>query len=185
MSSDFLSKNFFEVFDIQVSSEINLIKLSDVYRELQKTVHPDRFAQGSELEQRVAMQKTSFINEAFHTLKVPLDRIQYMLKLKGVDMESETDTSMDGAFLMQQMEFRESIDSVRAQASQLSDPLDKLDAMLQTTKAQVAELMQEFKDSYQSSDLKTARDIIRKMQFLIKAQKEINEISEQLEDEMF
>jgi len=96
-------------------------------------------------------------------------------------MDSETDTTMDGAFLMQQMEFRESIAEVRSQ----TDPLDKLDQMAKQTKSQISELMAAFTDCYEKSALDEAREIVRKMQFLIKAQKEINEISEQLEDEMF
>ena len=181
MSEDFLSKNFFDVFVLPISADVDLDRLSEVNRELQKEVHPDRFAHGSDQDRRIAMQQTSFVNEAFLTLKEPVKRIQYMLKLKGVDMDSETDTTMDGSFLMQQMEFRESIAEVGSHA----DPLDELDKMLQQTKSQVSELMKEFTVCYDSSALDDARDIVRKMQFLIKAQKEINEISEQLEDEMF
>jgi len=181
MIDDLFSKNFFEIFDVAVSTDIDLIKIGDVNRELQKNVHPDRFAQASEHDRRVAMQQTSLVNEAFQTLKDPVARIQYMLKLKGVDIESETDTTMDGAFLMQQMEFRETIAEVRSH----SDPLDELDKMSTQTKKQIAELMTSFTDCYQRTALDDAREIVRKMQFLIKAQKEINEISEQLEDEMF
>ena len=181
MANDFFSKNFFEIFDVPVSTELDLSKISEVNRELQKNTHPDRFAHSSEQERRVAMQQTSVINEAFHTLKDPISRIQYMLKLKGVDMDSETDTSMDGEFLMQQMEFRESIANVR----NLAEPLDELDKMAQKTKQQVSELMMSFAEYYDASALDDAREIVRKMQFLIKAKKEINEISEQLEDEMF
>jgi len=181
MTNDLFSKNFFEIFNVPVTTDLDFAKLSEVNRELQKSVHPDRFAHGSEQERRIAMQQTSLINEAFHTLKDPVARIQYMLKLKGVDMDSETDTTMDGAFLMQQMEFRESIAEVRSQ----TDPLDKLDQMAKQTKSQISELMAAFTDCYEKSALDEAREIVRKMQFLIKAQKEINEISEQLEDEMF
>lgn len=181
MIDDFFSKNFFEIFDIPIATDIDLTKVSDANRELQKNAHPDRFVQASEHEQRIAMQKTSLINEAFQTLKNPITRIQYMLKLKGVDMNSETDTTMDGAFLMQQMELREAIAEVRDQP----EALDVLDKMSSQTKQQMTELMVLFTDRYEKSMLDDAREIVRKMQFLIKAQKEINEISEQLEDEMF
>ncbi len=181
MIDDLFSKNFFEIFDIAVTADIDLAKISDANRELQKSVHPDRFSQASEHDRRIAMQQTSLINEAFQTLKDPVARIQYMLKLKGVDMESETDTTMDGAFLMQQMEFRESIAEVRSH----SDPLDELDKMSSQTKKQITELMAAFTGCYERSALNDAREIVRKMQFLIKAQKEIIEVSEQLEDEMF
>ena len=181
MTDDLFSKNFFEIFDVPVSSNLDLEKISGVNRELQKSVHPDRFAHGSEQEKRVAMQQTSLINEAFQTLKDPVSRIQYMLKLKGVDIESETDTTMDGAFLMQQMEFREHISEVRNH----TDPLDELDKMARQTRDQVSELMAAFTGFYETTALDDAREIVRKMQFLIKAQNEIKETAEKLEDEIF
>jgi molecular chaperone HscB len=181
MTEDIFSKNFFEIFDVAIAADIDLLKVAEVNRELQKSAHPDRFAQADERDRRIAMQKTSLINEAFQTLKDPVARIQYMLKLKGMDMESETDTTMDGEFLMQQMEFRESISEVRS----YSDPLDELDKMSSKTRKQIDDLMMAFNDCYEKSALDEAREIVRKMQFLAKAQKEINETSEQLEDEMF
>ena len=69
MIEDLFSKNFFEIFGEPVSTDINVEKISEVNRELQRVVHPDRFAHGSDQERRIAMQQTSLINEAFHTLK--------------------------------------------------------------------------------------------------------------------
>ena len=127
------------------------------------------------------MQKTSLINQAFQTLKEPITRLQYLMSLKGVDMDSETDTTMDAVFLMEQMEFREEIAEVREK----DDPLDKLDSMASRLKKQLSTFMSLFEKSYQNSELDKAREIVRKMQFLVKAQKEVTALSEQLEDELF
>lgn len=181
MSNDLFSKNYFEIFDIPVSTEIDLTKVSEIYRDIQKQVHPDRFVNADEQERRIAMQKTSLINQAFQTLKEPVTRLQYMMSLKGVDMDSETDTTMDAGFLMEQMEFREEISQVREK----DDPLDKLDAMTSRIKKQLNTFMSSFEKSYQNFELDNAREIVRKMQFLIKAQKEVKALSEQLEDELF
>jgi molecular chaperone HscB len=181
MADNLFSKNFFEIFDIPVATDVDLAKISAVNHALQKKAHPDRFAHASEQQKRIAMQQTSLINEAYHTLKDPLNRIQYMLKLKGMEINSETDTTMDGVFLMQQMEFREAIAEVRKRA----DPLDELDKMARQTKTQIAELMTLFNKTYAQSALDDARELVRKMQFLRKAEKEINTVSAQLEDEMF
>jgi len=126
------------------------------------------------------MQKTSLINEAFNILKNPVSRLQYMLTLKGIDMNSETDTAMDAMFLMEQMELREAIADVRNQ----TDPLDVLDSMAAKLKTKSAKLITEFDSAFTDDNLENARQIVRKLQFLYKAQKEINEISEQLEDEL-
>ena len=180
MSNDLFSKNYFEIFEIPIAFDIDQSKVSDVYRELQKDVHPDRFINESEEERRIAMQLTSLINEALKVIEDPLSRAQYLLKLKGIDLEADTDTAMDPEFLMEQMEFREAIAEVRSQ----DDPLSELDKMAAQLKAKLKELTDLFQHQYADDALDAARDSIRKMQFIIKAQKEVNEISEQLEDEL-
>lgn len=163
-----------------VSTELDLSKLKEQNQQLQQQVHPDRFATSSDAEKREAMQITSLVNEAFNTLKAPVLRLQYMLSLKGVDMNGETDTSMDGAFLMQQMELREEIADVRNQ----SEPLDVLDTMSRDLKNQAQNLVLSFADFFQQDDLQKSREIVRKLQFIVKAQKEVSDIVEQLEDEL-
>lgn len=180
MSDDLFSKNYFEIFDIAVSYDVDMDQVSGLYRELQKTVHPDRHASGSEQQRRIAMQQTSLINQAFQTLKDPLARAQYMLSLQGMDMHGETDTTMDTDFLMEQMEFREAIVEVRDKA----DPLAELDRMLAEVRQNIQSLMAAFSQRYGAQALDEAREIVRKMQFLFKAQNEISALSEQLEDEL-
>jgi len=180
MLDSIFNQNYFEIFSLDVSTDPDLSQLNEKNRELQQQVHPDRFASGTDAEKREAMQKTSLVNEAFNTLKNPVSRLQYMLSLKGVDISAETDTTMDGAFLMEQMEFREEIADVRSQAN----PLDVLDTMTADVKNKSADLKNSFADYYQQDDLDKAREVVRKLQFLNKAQKEINQIVEQLEDEL-
>jgi len=72
MTEDILGNNFFQLFDVPVSYEVDLDLIQQRYRELQKSVHPDRFASASDQEKRISMQQTSWINEAFNTLRKPL-----------------------------------------------------------------------------------------------------------------
>jgi len=180
MSNPIFKQNYFEIFSVPVSTALNLSQLKEKNHELQQQVHPDRFASSAESEKREAMQVTSLVNEAYNTLKVPVSRLQYMLTLKGMDMNSETDTSMDGAFLMQQMELREEIADVQSQ----SDPLDVLDTMSRDLKNQAENLVLSFAEHYQQDELEKSREIVRKLQFINKAQKEVNDLTEQLEDEL-
>jgi len=180
MSDLIFSQNYFEIFSLDVSTNPDLTKLNDSNRELQRLVHPDKFANADESEKRKAMQKTSLINQAFNTLKDPVQRLQYMLSLKGVDMNAETDTTMDGGFLMDQMELREKISDVRSQ----SDPLDELDSIAKELKKTSADLIAEFDKNFQTDVLDKSREVVRKLQFINKAQKEVAELSEQIEDEL-
>ena len=181
MSDDLFLQNYFEIFGIPVSYEVDLNRLSETNRELQKQFHPDRFAAQGDDATRMAMQKTSLINQAYDALKDSIARGQYLLKLKGIEMQGDTDTSMDPMFLMEQMEFREAI----AEVQNNDDPLDVLDSMAAGAKKKLQQLEVQFANDYSNDNLQAARDTVRKMQFLIKAQKEISAISEQLEDELF
>src|SRR6185369_91788 len=84
------------------------------YRDLQGRVHPDRFAAATEAERRVAMQWATRANEAYRTLRDPLERARYLLRLKGFDTGEESNTSMPPDFLMHQIEWREGVAEPRA-----------------------------------------------------------------------
>lgn len=180
MSDSIFNQNYFEIFSQPVSTEPDVNLLKEKNRELQQEVHPDRFANSSDAEKRQAMQITSLVNEAFETLKNPVSRLQYMLTLKGVDMNGETDTAMDGVFLMEQMELREEIADVKRQ----ENPLDVLDEMTSELRTKSANLIAGFGQRFENDELDSGREIVRKLQFLNKAQKEINDIIEQIEDEL-
>jgi molecular chaperone HscB len=177
---DLFGKNYFAIFNSPVTFNIDLNAVAGVYRELQKAVHPDRFASGSDQERRLAMQKTSLINHAFQTLKAPVARAQYMLQCQGVETNTETDTTMDTGFLMEQMEIREAIAEVRDQ----SDPLAELDKLSADLRAKQAQLAQQFAADFDRQLFKQAREVVRKMQFVTRAQADIAELTEELENEL-
>ena len=180
MSDSLFSQNYFEIFALDVSSRVDMTQLKQKNQALQQQMHPDRFASGSEAEKREAMQKTSLINQAYNTLKEPASRLQYMLSLQGIDMNAETDTSMDGAFLMEQMELREAIAEVRDTV----DPLDALEKIATQLKNTATQLLNEFDQFYDQHAFDRAREVVRKLQFINKAQHEVSGLSEQLEDEI-
>lgn len=107
------SRNHFELLGLPVSFAVDANALDSAYRELQGRVHPDRFASASEAERRVAMQWATKANEAYRTLRNPVDRARYLLALKGFDTEEESNTAMPPDFLMQQMEWREAVADAR------------------------------------------------------------------------
>ena len=180
MSADILTSNFFELFGLPVSFDVDLNQVQHHYMELQKRVHPDKFANASDQEKRLSMQQTSWINEAQATLKDPVLRATYLLKLKGVDINLDNETTMDAGFLMQQLEMRERLENISSEP----DPLDALDALAKQTRINMDEVTQGFADSYEADQLDEAREWVRKLQFMQKAIKEINTLTAKIEDEL-
>jgi len=182
---DILSSNFFELFDLPVSYDVDLVKLQQQYMNLQKQLHPDRFANGSAQEKRLSMQHTSWINEAQTTLKDPVLRAAYLLKLKGVDVSLENETTMDAAFLIQQLEMRERLEHVRLNYKKAQDdPVSVLESITKEIKNSTNEMKQGFAESYAAGQFDDAREWIRKLQFLKKAINEVNTLTAYIEDEL-
>src|SRR5437764_1492617 len=80
-----LNQNHFELFDLPSRFVVDVAALEARYHERLREVHPDRFAAAPELERRASMQLATRVNEAYQTLKSPLKRAVYILRLRGVD----------------------------------------------------------------------------------------------------
>ncbi len=176
---DELGKDYFALFGLPRSFEIDTQDLASRYRELQRQVHPDKYAHAPEQERRLSMQMTTQINEAFQTLKDPLARGRYLLQLAGVGTDEETDTRMDPAFLVEQMELRERLAEVDEQADvsvALTDLYDEIDARVRTRVDGLRAALAEDADSARAR----ARDLVREMQFLKKLLTEVEDRQEAL-----
>ena len=109
-----LTDNDFDLFGVPVRFAQERAQLDARWKALQSEVHPDRFASEGAAAQRVAMQWAIRVNEAYQRLKDPLKRGAYLCELHGAAIDAESNTAMPGAFLMQQMEWREALDEARA-----------------------------------------------------------------------
>ena len=188
-------ENYFKLLGLPVSFDINKELLNSNYHDIQKTVHPDKFANASDLERRLSVQKAAQINDALETLKNPLRRSIYLLSLYGIELTGN-DTSIDPAFLMEQMELRENLSQVGSK----DDPLQELDEILDDVKLRINQVIKELaqvfqqllpaenQESQQISTvqekqlLKEAKVQVLKMQFLNRLQEECLNKEEDLAD---
>ena len=117
----------FELFAVPLMFAQDRSALDARWKELQREAHPDRFAAQGAAAQRVAMQWSVRINEAYQRLKNPIRRAAYLCELHGAPVNAENNTAMPGAFLMQQMEWREALDDVETPAAldALRDEVDE------------------------------------------------------------
>ena len=110
----------FSLFGLPARFDLDGQALESAWRAVAAQVHPDRYATASPAERRVAMQWAARANEAYRQLRDPLLRARYMCEQAGVDLQTESNTSMDTAFLMQQMTWREMLDDAREDAGVLA-----------------------------------------------------------------
>lgn len=170
MQFDF-SRNHFELFDLTPHFALDNTVLESAYRQLQSQVHPDKFAHLSEAEKRASMQWSTRVNEAYQTLKSPLNRAAYLLQLNGINALSETNTQLAPAFLMQQIEWREAIQDARASANL---------AALQQVEREITSQTKDWQDQLlvqldQQQDLIAATNTVRQLKFVDKIMSEIDD----------
>ena len=179
MEFDF-SRNYFELFELDVGYEVDAGLLASNYQQLQSQFHPDRFVNSDDQDRRIAIQATTFINEAYETLRDEHGRARYLLQLQGVSFDSDQDTTQDMNFLVDQMELREQIDEV----DQQEDPLDCLDRLALQARQQKNNLIKKYQQQYLEQNWELAKDTVLKMQFFTRLQQQINSKQETLEDEL-
>ena len=175
-----IALNYFELFQLPESCEVDTQQLLIRYRELQKQVHPDRYADESYTEQQLSIQYAAYVNEAYETLKVPLRRFLYLLEIAGHPVDMEKNTVMAPAFLMEQMSLRESVAEIKAEKKDFG----RLESLVNEVDASLAALSDEFVQCWSARNaqrLNDAETIVRKMQFNVRVAAEL----EELESEWF
>lgn len=88
---------YFEVFGLPEKLTIDTVALEKQFYTLSRKLHPDRFASRPAAEQEEALRQSSLLNDAYRTLKDPILRTQYLLKLKGIDLEEQSKSATDAA----------------------------------------------------------------------------------------
>lgn len=164
-------QNHFELFQLAPQFHLDMAQLDQAFREVQSRVHPDKFVSASSAEQRVAMQWATRANEAYQTLKNPLLRATYLCELQGVDLQAESNTAMPGAFLIQQMEWREELDDARHNAA-------ALDALENNVRQARSRQVQQIAEQLALPDYQQAAQLIRQLMFLEKFAADIGNAQE-------
>ncbi len=129
------------------------------WKDLQRQTHPDRFAAQGSAAQRVAMQWSVRVNEAYQRLRDPVQRAAYLCELAGATIDAERNTAMPGDFLMQQMQWREDLDDAQTPDA-IEDLLDQVMAAKRDALGRLAQLLDE------QADPQTASGVVRALMFI-------------------
>ena len=160
---------YFTLFQLEPAFDIDAENLEQTYRALAARFHPDKFASASAFEQKQAVMMSSTINDAYRTLKNPIDRTAYLLKTLGIDADAPEHTSFAPDFLIQQMEWRETLMEARAE-----NDLKTLENLNDEIRAEQEKLFSDLKQSFARQDYDTAAQQVRQGRFLDKLRNEIS-----------
>ena len=109
---DILKKNFFELFNIDIAIDVNKSELDEKVKILQSKFHPDKYANGSDFEKRLALQISSHINDGYKVLSDIVLRIDYILKINNF-VKDESKTINDVEFLQEQIKYSELVENIK------------------------------------------------------------------------
>lgn len=156
-----LQADDFELFGVAKQFAQDRKELDERWKSLQREAHPDKFAAQGAAAQRIAMQWSVRINEAYQRLKDPLKRAAYLCELGGASVNAHSNTSMPTQFLMQQMEWREALDE--------DDSAQAMEALLQTVRQYRSTLLHECQVLIdERRDMTSAVDTVRALMFIEK-----------------
>lgn len=159
-------KNFFELLGIgQPSLQVDVKELEQIYRDLQKRLHPDKFSKAGPKEKELSEQQASLVNAAYHTLKTPLGRLRYLLQvLEEVPDVSEA-TIQDPEMLMEVMEAREQVEN--------TDDREELKTIQRENQAKFDDLYSQASKAYQEKNIEALMDLTNRMIYVAKVEEEI------------
>lgn len=166
--------NPFEIFDLPVDFQLDTQALNARYLELQKALHPDNFVSSSAAEQRIAMQKSTEVNDALKTLKDPILRAEAIVALNLCEQQDiEQKSTQDVAFLMQQLQWREQLENVESQKDEQA-----LDTLAKDIRQETQQLLTALSHSIQAQQWDKTTQLCDKLRFTRKLTEEIERVEE-------
>ena len=161
--------NHFTTFNLPATFAIDAASLTARYRDLQAVVHPDRFVNATDADKRAAMSRTVDINEAYTTLKDPVQRAMHLLTLHDIDGLDERNTVMPRNFLIEQIDWREALADARSKEDE-----GRLEEMAGELAATLASIGGTFDAAYRGEHFNVATTLARKMRFMQKLAEEVD-----------
>ena len=169
-------QNPFKVFDLPVNFQLDTQALNERYLALQKSLHPDNFASADVGQQRLAMHKSTEVNDALKTLKDPILRAEAIIALNtGEQQNVEQKSTQDVAFLMQQLQWREQLEELENQKDKQA-----LSVFAKEIKQETRTLLVALADRIEGAQWAQAIQFCDKLRFIRKLSEEIERVEEQL-----
>ena len=166
--------NDFELFNLEQKFKQSSAAIELRWKELQREAHPDKFVMQGTAAQRVAMQWSVRINEAYRRLKDPQSRAAYLCELNGVPVNAENSTVMPAEFLMLQIEWREALNDATT--------LENLYELAMQANKYVCNLLLKIEQSIDfETDFERAVEHIRALMFVERFSAEVDTRIDQLQ----
>ncbi len=132
-----MNRDFFSFFGIEPQLALDPISLQKRFYELSRQWHPDRFASKSAAEQQLALENTALLNDAFRTLKQPVERAEYVLSRHGLAHDEAAAKKVPPELLEEVFELNMAIDELKDGDASVRPQLESARATFAATLAAI------------------------------------------------
>ncbi|MEG3619149.1 Fe-S protein assembly co-chaperone HscB [Magnetovibrio sp. PR-2] len=160
--------NHFERLGINLTFDVDVSAIDRLYFDLQRQLHPDRFATKAPKEKALSQQQATALNDAYEVLKDPLKRADYLVHVLGVDVFPEgCNLVNDQAILMEAMEMREKL--------MMADSMAALNDIQRETKSEIDDVLKALSLAFQGEDIHGACQLTTRLKYLDKMMGEVRQ----------
>ena len=159
---------YFQLFNLPEQYPLDTAALEQRYRALAAQFHPDKHTTANPFEQKQALMMSATLNQAYATLKSPIDRAAYLLQQHNINPDDPHNTQIDPEFLMQQMQWREALANAKIDNNQ-----DKIQQIKQEVQQNYQQLLVQLQQQFEQQDYANASHNVRQGRFLNKLLREI------------
>jgi len=171
--SELKKSDFFAFLGLSRKLNIDAADLEQRYRALSRQFHPDYFYNAPPAERRASLERSSYLNDAYRTLKNNATRIEYLLKLEGAmatsnDGAQSANAAPPAGLLEEVFALNEELDEIRelrangAPADQWKPRLDKARAPIDAKRVNHEAQLQELSRSWDTLVERNASDAERR-----------------------
>jgi molecular chaperone HscB len=153
-----LKVDHFDILGVSRNYNVNKLTLENTYKDMQKIIHPDKFSGQTTEVKECSEFLSSYINEAYSTLKDDYERSLYMLLLEGVEVE-EDDKLTNPKHLEYIMELNEKID----------EGTSELMALKEDVRDKIEEIKYDFNEAIENKELDKAKEKCILLSYYMKA----------------
>jgi len=142
--------DYYQLFGVPRQLNISLDDLQKRYYELSRQLHPDRFMRKTEAERQRALDMSSALNDANRTLKDPIKRAQYLLKLEGFDVGEQGSKDVPPELLEEVFELNMALEEMRGGDDSARPQLEQAESNFTRMMEEVDQRLQALFEKYDS-----------------------------------
>lgn len=173
--------DYYQLFGIPRRLNLSLDSLEKRYYDLSRELHPDRFMRKPEEERQRALDMSSALNDARRTLKDPIKRAQYLLKLEGFDIGEQGSKDVPPELLEEVFELNMALEEMRggddSARPQLEQAENNFSAMMNEVEQQLQVLFEKYDSAPKRETLGEIRGVLNRRKYI---QNLLNEVHSEL-----